>query len=291
MIAMQVCRLLRSLEMPAAFVARGQQAGIYGTWDKCKAQVHQYSGAILKKFPSREASENFVREKSSSAKEKVKTSKKKRKIKQDLDNVALSAEERPLPAIDRLVQEELPEKKCEITDTSEIPTSTSNKQAPSLEFITDNSGYVIVYTDGACSSNGCDNAQAGLGVWFGDDHPLNVSQPVFGRTTNNNAEIQAVTIAARKAKEVGVEKLKIITDSKFLIQCITIWMPKWKKNGWKTAAGRPVVNKVELLEMEEALNLLEIVWEHVNGHQGIYGNEMADKLAKEGCKHDVDCKV
>lgn len=151
----------------------------------------------------------------------------------------------------------------------------------------DENGYVNVFTDGACSSNGYKNARAGIGVWFRDNHPLyvlflslvnclpefnesvcntvynfyrNISQPVEGRPTNNMAEIQAVTVAARQAKKAGIKKLKINTDSKFLISCITQWMPNWKRRGWKTMEDKPVINKTELLEMEKELKSLTVAW-------------------------------
>ncbi|XP_078041766.1 ribonuclease H1 [Augochlora pura] len=270
--------------MPVAYyaVAKGRKPGIYNTWDECKAQVYQYPDAVFKKFPSQEAAQTFIQEKTSNVKAKVNSVKKEAKNVQTLDNTTLLVRKRSLPAKDRLVEKKLPTKKIKLIAISDIP-STSTEQTSSSGFIIDDDGYVNVYTDGACTSNGYKNARAGLGVWFGQDHPLNVSQPVIGRATNNNAEIQAVTMAARKAKESGIEKLKIITDSKFLIKCITTWMPKWKRNGWKTVDGNPVINKVELLEMEEALKSLQIAWKHVNGHVGIHGNEMADKLARAGC--------
>jgi len=74
------------------------------------------------------------------------------------------------------------------------------------------------------------------------------------------AEIQAVMVAAKQAKKAGIKKLKINTDSKFLISCITQWMPRWKKTGWKTLNNKPVINKIELLEMEKELESLTIVW-------------------------------
>lgn len=81
-----------------------------------------------------------------------------------------------------------------------------------------------------------------------------------GRPTNNMAEIQAVTVAARQAKKAGIKKLKINTDSKFLISCIVQWMPGWKKRGWRTVDNKPVINKTELLEMEKELKSLTIAW-------------------------------
>lgn len=74
------------------------------------------------------------------------------------------------------------------------------------------------------------------------------------------AEIQAVMVAAKQAKKAGIKKLKINTDSKFLISCITQWMPKWKQNGWKTIDNKPVINKTELLEMEKELRSLIVAW-------------------------------
>ncbi|XP_033212309.1 ribonuclease H1-like [Belonocnema kinseyi] len=172
--------------------------------------------------------------------------------------------------------------------TPEIP-KISNIGSPSFRsesnFIVDENGYVNVYTDGACISNGMANPKAGIGVWFGDHHSLNVSQPIVGRSTCNVAEIMAVTEAARQAKKAGVKKLKINTDSQFLIKCVTEWMKKWKIGGWKTAKKKPVINKEELIELESALSSLEVTWAHVSSHSGIHGNEMAHLLAKEGiCK-------
>lgn len=74
------------------------------------------------------------------------------------------------------------------------------------------------------------------------------------------AEIQAVTIAAKQAKQAGITKLKIHTDSKFMINCVTKWMSKWKVNGWKTGNNKPVINKIELIELEEALKSINVIW-------------------------------
>ena len=87
-----------------------------------------------------------------------------------------------------------------------------------------------------------------------------MSRAVVGRATNNVAEIQAVTAAVKQAKKAGIKNLKINTDSQFLISCINDWMPIWKANGWVTSKKTPVINKVELLEMEEALKSLNVTW-------------------------------
>lgn len=92
-------------------------------------------------------------------------------------------------------------------------------------FQLDDDDYVQVYTDGACSANGRSGARAGLGVYWADGHPLNISEPVSGRATNNCGEIQAATRAIKLAINQGIKKLAINTDSKFLINSVTKWMP------------------------------------------------------------------
>lgn len=93
------------------------------------------------------------------------------------------------------------------------------------EFEEDSEGYVQVYTDGACSANGRSGARAGIGVYWGDDHHLNVSEPVSGRATNNCGEIQAATRAMKQAIDNGVKKLVVNTDSQFVINSVTKWLP------------------------------------------------------------------
>ncbi|XP_011345692.2 ribonuclease H1 isoform X2 [Ooceraea biroi] len=287
-------------KMPYYAVAKGRKPGIYATWDECSAQVNKFPGSIYKKFVTESEAQNFIKERSSSA---VGTSSTKQqlisRVSKPMESRALPTQLFPLgskrPAVaqeksvlkrtlstgngvnDKLEQ---PNKKRKVVADS--GATQSSEQNDKANFIMDEDGYVNVFTDGACSANGHKGARAGIGVWFQDDHPLNVSRPVEGRPTNNMAEIQAVTIAARQAKKAGIKKLKVNTDSKFLISCITQWMPRWKKRGWTTLNNKPVINKTELLEMEKELELLTVAWNHVNGHVGIHGNEMADKLAKEG---------
>lgn len=107
----------------------------------------------------------------------------------------------------------------------EPPQNKRRKTSGGDEFDIDSEGYVQVYTDGACSANGRSGARAGLGVFWGDGHPLNVSEPVSGRATNNCGEIQASTKAIKLALQNGIQKLAINTDSKFVINSVTKWMP------------------------------------------------------------------
>ncbi|KAL0849952.1 hypothetical protein ABMA28_011875 [Loxostege sticticalis] len=164
----------------------------------------------------------------------------------------------------------------------EPPQPKRKRASGGVDFETDNEGYVQVYTDGACSANGRNGARAGLGIYWGDGHPLNASEPVSGRATNNCGEIQAATKAIKVALQNGVKRLSINTDSKFLINSVTKWMPGWKKKGWKLQSGEPVKNETDFKDLDSVQNKLDIKWNYVEAHRGIHGNEMADQLAKAG---------
>ena len=103
------------------------------------------------------------------------------------------------------------------------PPKSAPDSAPShtpwLTPPTDN--YVDVYIDGACSYSGSDQSKAGVRGWFGPNHPLNVSRPAPGRQTNNAAELEAAIEAAQRAREAGIQKLRINTDFKFVIHSAT----------------------------------------------------------------------
>ena len=142
--------------------------------------------------------------------------------------------------------------------------------------------YVDVFVDGACSHNGRGEPRAGIGVWFVPDDPLNVSQPARGRQTNNAAEIEAAVNAALKAQNDGIKKLRINTDSKYLVSSATEWIPTWEKNDSKTAENKPVKNRTEFKKLKKALEPMEVIWNHVQGHNCIEGNETADRIAREG---------
>ncbi len=135
---------------------------------------------------------------------------------------------------------------------------------------------VEMYTDGACRGNPGDG---GWGVWLdwiGNQKSINGFE---AETTNNRMEL---TAAIR-----GLETLKrgcavnLYTDSKYVMQGINEWMPRWKLNGWKTAAKKPVKNADLWVRLDEALQRHEVTWHWVKGHAGNAGNEKADQLANE----------
>lgn len=142
-----------------------------------------------------------------------------------------------------------------------------------------------IYVDGSCSHNGTTKAIAGLGVWFGDNHPLNTYKTLQGeRITNITAETSAAIEACKICIRHDIQKIKIITDSKYLIECMTIHLHKWKNNGWLNAKAKPVVNQTLLKQLDDLTSQIKVEYEYTPGHKGVYGNERADELAKIGSK-------
>lgn len=141
----------------------------------------------------------------------------------------------------------------------------------------------VVYTDGACGANGKKGANGGIGVWWGRNHPDNLSEKLEGRQTNNRAEIQAAVRAIEQAKAKGHKQICIRTDSNFLIQSATEWMSSWQKKNWKLSTGEDVKNKEDFVDLLNACRDMEkVVWDKVRGHSGDFGNDQADRLAREG---------
>ncbi|XP_071999614.1 ribonuclease H1-like isoform X2 [Engystomops pustulosus] len=156
----------------------------------------------------------------------------------------------------------------------EDPSTSSREQERST----------MVYTDGCCSRNGRYGARAGIGVFWGPDHHLNVSERIYGRQTNQRAEIEAASRAVEQAAENNISRLNVCTDSEFTIKGMTEWIPRWKENGWITLYGEEVVNKEEFARLDQLCKEVDVTWTHVPGHQGNPGNEMADWLARNGAR-------
>lgn len=99
-------------------------------------------------------------------------------------------------------------------------------------------------------------------------------------TTNNRMELLAAINALEAlGRPSGIT---IITDSAYVKNGVTTWIHGWKRNGWKTAAKKPVKN-VELWQrLDEAQARHDVIWKWVKGHAGHPENERADELARAG---------
>ena len=136
---------------------------------------------------------------------------------------------------------------------------------------------VVIYTDGACSGN---PGPGGWGVvmrWQGKEKELYGFDPV---TTNNRMELMAAIQALEALQRPTTVSLH--TDSKYLLDGITKWVQGWQRNGWKTAAKKPVKNDDLWRRLTEAIRPHDVDWVWVKGHAGDPGNERADALARRG---------
>ncbi|XP_026088579.1 ribonuclease H1 isoform X1 [Carassius auratus] len=263
-------------------VRKGSKPGVYQTWEECKHQVDKFPSAVFKKFASEQDAWAFVRSaQSQSAAPSFGGAK-------GCDYEVLPSRNVP----DSSMAVPLGSKRThEVSDDKgpsypkrvkliEVPQPKTT--APSSDGFTYMGDAVVVYTDGCCTANGKIGARAGIGVYWGRDHPLNVAERLPGRQTNQRAELQAACKALEQARENNLKKVVIYTDSKFTINGITSWVKTWKSNGWRLKGGGVIVNKEDFQKLDNLNAELEVVWMHIPGHAGYTGNEEADRLSREG---------
>lgn len=218
----------------------GRNTGIFTNWISCQKQVDGFSDAKYKSFKTREEAEAYIKGKPTSF-TKVKRNKSAKKV---------NSAKNSLPKHTKEQVEDL------LVDTK-------------------------IFTDGACNPN---PGEAGSGIsiyrdglvselWYGLYNP---------HGTNNTAELNALYQAFLISKhEVAAERtVAVFCDSKYSIQCVTQWATGWKKKGWKKSGGE--IKNLELIKKMFALyqsikdNMTVF---HVNGHAGIEGNELADRMS------------
>ncbi|UPR56061.1 viroplasmin family protein [Vibrio sp. ED004] len=224
-------------------VWKGRTPGIFTTWNECKAQVDGFAGARYKSFPTLGEAESAFGGKASSASQSSSGTK---------------------PAFAK-------------------PRTASKAKVPPLsqQQITDMPFDIKIFTDGACEPN---PGEAGTGLavylnneltelWYGLYQPMG---------TNNTAELQGLKqafILAQEKLQSGLS-VAIYCDSRYSIDCITKWASGWEKKGW-TKQGDEIKN-LDIIKPAYALYqelASRITIHHVNGHVGIEGNELADRMS------------
>jgi len=224
-------------------VWQGRTPGIYTDWNSCKKQVEKFAGARYKSYPSRqEAEQAYVSSSSGSVSSSVKkgTAPKKR-----------------------------------------APSKANTIKTYTAADIAKMNVDVMLFTDGGCDPNP-GKAGSGMAVyrhaelaelWYGLYNPMG---------TNNTAELNALHQALMLAQiesDKG-QSVTIFCDSKYSIQCVTQWAINWEKKGWKKAGGE--IKNLELIKAMFALHQQlkdKIQVLHVNGHVGVEGNELADRMS------------
>lgn len=242
-------------------VWQGKQTGIFTDWETCRQQVQGVAGAKYKSFETRNEAEAAFRGGPSAAGTKSTVGK-------------AAAKKSP--------------------GRSGVKT-WSDKEIKALDFDT------FIYTDGGCEPN---PGEAGSGMaiyrngeidelWYGLYNP---------EGTNNTAELNALYQAlVQAASEIKNNRsVAILCDSKYSIQCVTQWAVNWEKKGWTKSGGE--IKNLEIIkelyaQHQSIKDQVEVL--HVNGHVGVEGNELADRMSilaieehnTEFCRYPDDIDV
>lgn len=251
--------------MPYYAVLNGRSVGVYGNWEDCKSQVHGYPRAVFRKFSTQNEAFSFLN-----------------------SNGQVSG---PRPGSGSKSNSGIGK-----------PSHTNRRvklidNPPPCRCGKINSYARVIYTDGATFLNGSDDATSGAGIYYQtDDEVLHVPLPrtIRGiRTTNQRAELMAIWFVLRQIfvfKKYSVH-YTIRSDSEYSIKAITEWLKNWERNEYKDINDQPVKNQdliKDVVSLYKAINEASIMddkgcvnLEHVRGHQGNQGNEIADRIAKE----------
>ncbi|XP_053992742.1 ribonuclease H-like isoform X1 [Hylaeus volcanicus] len=165
--------------------------------------------------------------------------------------------------------------------------SESLQENGTKQNVTKTDDFVHIYTDGACLNNGKPGAKGGYGIYFGKDDCRNKCGPLPKNHlphTNQRAELLAILLALRTVQK-DTRCVVIHSDSKYCLQCIETWLPKWEENGFLTSKKTGVKNLDLIQEIDSLIKKRgnsKFFFQFVRGHKGNVGNEAADKLAHKG---------
>ena len=137
---------------------------------------------------------------------------------------------------------------------------------------------LTIFTDGCCKGN------PGPGGWGVILNEVSESVELFGgepQTTNNRMELTAA-LQGLKHPMVAGKSVLMVTDSKYVLDGITKWVPGWIQKQWVTSARTPVVNRDLWEDLHEVTKSLHVTWQWVKGHGSDEGNNRADLLSNKG---------
>lgn len=223
----------------------GKIPGIYTCWNECRKQVTGFKGAIYKKFSSKQLAEEFCNNKS-------KTYNRKQQ------------------------------------------SQTLKRTNPIKKDIHKDPNALYIFTDGSSINNGSKNANSGFGIFIPEPEKMRVkiSSKLPKGKTNNYAELKAILESLKILnctdenilKQAKKDKVVIVTDSQYSINCITQWSHKWIKKGWVSSTGEEVKNKELIQEILPLYVKYNVTFKHIKAHtskKGFFydGNRVVDKLA------------
>ena len=192
------------------------------------------------------------------------------------------------------------------------PTSNKNNQALNSKesnskektlttHSNEKNNTIEVFTDGSTFNNGKKNKIqfGGIGIYFNDKKYPSISECLYGKITNNIAELKAIIVAIDYI--ISLETFNILntfihiySDSEYTINCIIKWSKTWEKNGWKKRDKKEISNKDLIIKLYNYYKKYKIKFIHVKAHTSEpkdpilhkiwFGNKMADKLATDASK-------
>ena len=251
--------------MPFYAVANGRTIGIFLNWNDCNNSVKGYKNALYKKFDTKEEADNFIK-----VNEK------------NIDDTNIDDTNNNIKNHNNII--------------SFFDNITINSKDANSFF---NPDY-YVYTDGACSNNGRDNALAGIGIFFGINDNRNISKKIEGKQTNNIAELSAIieTYYIIENDILNGKKIVIVSDSKYAIKCVSSYGEKCYKKNWNVDIPNKELVKTAYEMYKDKLNIQFI---HIKAHTHntdihSFGNDNADKLANiaiglESCPYNISTKI
>jgi ribonuclease HI len=137
------------------------------------------------------------------------------------------------------------------------------------------SSAIELFVDGACSGNPGPGGWGAILRWRGHEKELSGGA---ADTTNNRMELTAAIEGLNAITRAAT--VAVTTDSQYVRDGITKWLPNWKKRGWVTAERKPVKNEDLWRALDAAAARHAVTWHWVRGHNGHPENERADALAR-----------
>ena len=141
--------------------------------------------------------------------------------------------------------------------------------------------YLVVYTDGGCHGN---PGPGGWGAVIIDGNDVRELSGGEKATTNNRMELTAaisvLETVSGEAKWAG-KTVRVFIDSQYVKNGITSWIANWKRNGWRTAAKKPVLNRELWERLDSLASSMTVQWVWVKGHAGVKYNEVCDQRCQK----------
>jgi ribonuclease HI len=226
--------------------------GVFTTWKDCSEMVYGKTAMEYQRFMSREEALAFSSESLMPAEQGVK---------------------RPMEVAEAV---DWNFKKSKFEPQTEAAPLPSAGLGP-----THHHDRTVIYTDGSCTDNGHSGARAGVGIYWGPNHPQNTAMRLpGGLQTSQRAEVYACIHALAASRHLA--RVEIRTDSQYTLDCATRWISGWMKYGWVNFSGKPVMNRDLLTQLWDQCQGRDILWTKVKGHSTDFGNQEADRLANLG---------